>query len=125
MFESTPLWGRIFNLSFWVTVFVALFIYGISLAHAEFEPMTSTPDILLGDSSTSDHVLSHRARWIYLKNDCTQDVYFDLRGRPQTSNYPLRLKSGESFTARMFLKTVGASPGAGASGCTITIIPAR
>lgn len=121
------------TLSFWVSVFLVFFAYAASLPAlgAEvFHVMPSTPDISVTDNATKSVNLGRGVRWIYLKNDCAQDMYFDLRGRSQAGgygdgSYPLRLAQDQEFSANISTTTLGVSPGILSSSCTFTVIPAR
>lgn len=104
-------------------VFVAAFFLP---AHAQ-QVIPSTPDISIGATSTLDvGIPGRRANWIALKNDCADEVYFDLRGARDrdAQKFPLRLDTGESFSGSFNLAgSIEASASSGASGaCTFTVV---
>jgi hypothetical protein len=102
-----------------------LFIAGPALAQTATPlfPMASTPNIALsGSASVSVTVPAGPARFVYIKNDCSTDLFFDLRGRRDASAniFPLRLKTNQEFSANMQVFTVAASNPNG-TACTFTL----
>jgi len=79
---------------------VAVILAAFSLpAHGQ-QVVPTTPDISVTNTATLDiPIPGGRANWIALKNDCADELYFDLRGaRDGAQNHPLRLDTGESFS---------------------------
>ena len=108
---------------------MTLVVHGVFLAGpalAVMQAVPSTPDIAVTASATADFpIQGGRVTWLYLKNDCSDVLYFDLRGARDANPYPLRLGSAEMFTAEIGVYSVGVSPSAGAGACTFTVIFAR
>ena len=113
-------------------------------SRGDFLAMRSTPDISIAATATAEVLFfGPPAFRIYLKNDCADDLYFDLRSiREGNSNlYPLRLsgrKTGgpagaaspeaETFTFEGRVHSLGVSHGVNATSsdtCTYTLILAR
>lgn len=97
-----------------------------------YRALPSTPDIAVGGTSqvTLDILafLGAPPSWVYLKNDCADAIYFDLRGNRDASanDFPLRLGQGEVFQLAMPLTTLAASHGqASTASCTFTLMLAR
>ena len=102
-------------------------LYAGAIQAQTLQTVPSTPDIAVTATATMEVTFNHiqgPARFVAIKNDCSDTLYFDLRRAPDgnTNNYPLRLGSGESFNIHMNIYTVGASPAAGNSACTFTLI---
>ena len=105
----------------------ALFLWG-------FAPVASTPDIDVGASATIDVQLPTTAHWIYLQNNCVEDLYFRFTNRNVVGSetalglgdgYPLRLSSTDiAFSAPVIATTVGAS-NSGDTACTFTLVMGR
>ncbi len=91
-----------------------------------FSPLPSTPDIAVASNATADIAIpGQRADWVFIRNDCAGDVYFDLRDARDgaTNDHPLRLAQDQQFSAEMTLfGAIEASPAGGNSACTITVI---
>lgn len=94
-----------------------------------FQTIGSTRDISVTASATADFpVPGGRANWIWIKNDCSDDLYFDLHGTDRVADafeYPLRLKQAEAIELEMRVAAIGVSPAAGAGACTFTVIFGR
>jgi ABC-type Fe3+-hydroxamate transport system substrate-binding protein len=87
-------------------------------------PLPSTPNIAIGNTATLAVVVPQGpARYVFVRNDCTQDLIFDLRGaRDAAANlFPLRLKTNQEFATNMQVMVVAASAGNAASSCTFTL----
>ncbi len=94
-----------------------------------FAPLSSTQDISVTDSgSTTIAIPGRQAGYIFLQNDCSGDVLFDLRGERDATTtsqrWPLRLATDQQFSAEMTLfGAVSATlSGETAGPCTITVI---
>lgn len=122
----TSLKAKIYNTVFWLVV-VGWLVFGVSRVWAQqmLDTIPSTPDISLANKATAEVAFQKGVTWIYIKNDCAAPVYFDLKAQRTKNSYPLRLNQGEAFSGFFPVNTLGVSPGAGASSCTITVIPAR
>ena len=96
-----------------------------------FAPVASTPDIAVDASGTTDVQLPTTAHWIYLQNNCVNDLYFRFTNRNAVGSetalglgdgYPLRLASTDiAFSAPVIATTVGAS-NSGNTACTFTLV---
>ncbi len=113
----------------------ALIAVFISSAQADqpligWQLVNSTPSISLTVNATSNTILSHRGpvNYIAIKNDCSGDMHFGFN-TPLTashSDYPIRLKSGESFDVPVKVWNLGASAASINGGtCTFTLFLAR
>jgi hypothetical protein len=101
-----------------------------SVAHAadvSYIPGTSTPNISIsGSSSTNVTWDGGPVDYIYIKNDCSSTLYFDLRLPSQTGSFPLRLAQNQSFEAPFKVKQLGVSTSAGnGTTCTFTLMIGR
>lgn len=101
----------------------------VSAAQAQtFQTVLSTPDISVTATATIEVTLNHvrgGVDWVAIKNDCAEDLYFDLRDVRDASarQYPLRLAQDNSFSAQMRVYSIQASPAAGNTvTCTFTLI---
>ncbi len=99
--------------------------FSFAAASETYIPVPSTNDISIGAGASGDFVfpaVSGGVQWIFIKNDCSTDLYFDLRGGKAIGNasFSLRLKSTEFFEAPMQIYTVTASND-GAAACTFTM----
>ena len=114
-----------------LVIAISLFLW-ISVAQAQtsvYTLMTSTPDITVTGTATLS-VFDSRggpARWISIKNDCGDTLYFALnRSGSGANDYALRLEGNESFTAPVFIRRIFASPDStDQSSCTFTLILAE
>jgi hypothetical protein len=112
--------------------FLLLFLAWPSFAQERMFAGRTTPDISIAATSTRNVFLfSTPSRWTWIKNDCADDLYFDLRGsRDSVDNpnnaYPLMLKNTETFEWKGHLYSLGVSHGsASTASCTFTLITAQ
>ena len=108
---------------------VALFFF-FALPAMALQTVPSTRDILLTGAATANFAVpGGRASFVSIKNDCADDIYFDIygisRSPDDTFQYPIRLKGGESFSMTTPINSVGASPAGALTTCTFTIIFGR
>ncbi len=118
-----------------VIIALGAFVLFAPNAHSEaynelYQSVPVTPDIAVSAGATLDVALPGvYANWVYIKNDCVGDLYFDLTGASVaggSKHYPLRLLQNQSFTGSFQVYSIGVSPGNGsASGCTFTLVPGR
>lgn len=124
----------------WLAAALA-FVWGLaawpaSAQQALLQPLQSTPDISVGQSSTLDVAIpgGRIARWISLRNDCSSPLYFSLVGTPRpmssatsSTRPPLRLGNGESFTGHLDLRgsIMASADVAATAACTFTVIFAK
>ena len=124
----------------WLAALLA-FAWGLSAWPAQapqalLQPLQSTPDIPVGHRSTLDVAIpgGRIARWISLRNDCASPLYFNLAGVPRpmsnatsSTQPPLRLGNGESFTAALDLRgsIMASADKAATAVCTFTVIFAK
>lgn len=101
-----------------ITVLAAAFSFS---AYAQ-QAMPSTPDISIAGSATSEVAFQGKTSYIYLKNDCASDVYFNFGGKDHGSTHPLRLKSGEVFEQAIIARGMGVSSSTSATACTFTLM---
>lgn len=101
-----------------MTVLVAVFSFS---AHAQ-QAMPSTPDISISGSATADVAFQGKASYVYVKNDCASDVYFNFGGKNHGSSHPLRLKQGEVFEGAVVARGMGVSSSTSATACTFTLM---
>ncbi len=112
-------------------------------ARGDFRAMRSTPDISIAATATAEVLFfGPPASYIQIRNDCADDLYFDLNpptgGVTPQAIYPLRLSgrgltvSGaasldtETFTFEGRVYSLGVSHGsASTASCTYTLILAR
>ena len=109
---------------------LAAFIAAFSLpAQAQMIQLPTTPDLAVTASATADFSLKPRqfTDWIYIKNDCAKDLWFDFRGAREGvgRDYPLKLSQNQTFQAFIKLNSLGVSPDNTGTACTFTFIPAR
>jgi hypothetical protein len=98
-------------------------------------PVPATPDLAVSGSATADFEFDKASgafvHWIYIQNDCVEDLYFDLGGTKIPSaapgrDYPLLLsgrtatQDSQTFEGPFRLYSLGVS-NAGATACTFTI----
>ncbi len=103
--------------AFMAALFLPLAVWGQSL-----NVVATTADVTVAGSVTSSVTFpGGPIDWISIKNECSDDVYFDIAGR---QDYPVRLSTSESFTAHMKTFSVGVSNG-GNSTCTFSIAAGR
>lgn len=96
-------------------------------------PLSATPDIAVTGSATADIALATPINYIYLKNDCSTALYFDLAGRHHggqgigtPEHYNLRLGANEEFYGAVrSLVTLAASPASAGGSCTFTLVGYR
>ncbi len=69
-----------------LTAFMAVFSFS---AHAG-QAFSTTPDISISGSATSEVSFGRKSSWLYVRNDCADDLYFDFKTGLNPS-YPLRL----------------------------------
>jgi hypothetical protein len=102
-----------------ITVLVAAFSFS---AYAQ-QAMYTTPDIAVAGNTTRDIVFPGKSSHVYVKNDCSSDIYFNFGGKDHGSIYPLRLKNGEVFQGDVVARGIGASPtSVAATTCTFTLM---
>lgn len=108
------------------TVLVAALLFPVSVSAQSLIAQPSTPDISVSATASADIVPGTGPwDWVYLKNDCSTDLYFNLNPRSKSAtDYPLRLKAGEVFSGFFRLFTLGVSND-GAAGCTFTLQGAK
>lgn len=92
-------------------------------------PLPSTPDLTIsGDSTSVVAVPFGRADWVFIQNNCSNDIAFDLNPRADgdvsATSYPLRLPQDGQFQARIRIHSLGASAIA-STACTYTVLFAR
>ena len=103
-----------------------------SVAAQAQNALRSTPDIAIAATSTGTFVFpGGPATRVSVKNDCVDDLYFDLRpGRESIDSdsnaFPILLKQAETFTFTGNLFSIGVSHGsASTASCTFTLVPVR
>lgn len=88
-----------------------------------YQTVPSTPDIPVTAGATSVwNVPGGRASFVWIKNDCTGDLYFDLNPKANGDvSHPIRLKTGEEFRGSFNIGAVGVTPGTFTGACTFTV----
>lgn len=111
-------------------IVLGIFVLGMAGAKSQtfnelYIPVPSTPDISISNTATTDVSFDFPSvGWIYVRNDCSNDLYFDLMGAPtvsSTTSYPLRLKQNQSFSGPFKVYSLGVSPSSSASSCSFTL----
>jgi len=92
-------------------------------------PLPSTPDLTISGDSTSVVAVPYgRADWVFIQNNCSDDIAFDLNPRADGSvgatSYPLRLPQDGQFQARVRIHSLGASATV-STACSYTVLFAR
>ena len=110
----------------WVALCVlALFFALVASASADvLRTVPSTPDLAVTGTATSSYpVQGGAANWVFIQNDCSDDLYFDLSPKvvADANSYPLRLPQDGQFSGSFHIGAVGVSPAAGNSACTFTV----
>ena len=113
-----------------VALAAGLFLASPSQAQTrDFQAMRSTPDIAIAATATTEVLFfGSPARRLSIKNDCADDIYFDLRSIRDGNNnlYPVLLKQAETFTFTGVVHSLGVSHGSSSTAsCTYTLILAR
>lgn len=123
--------GSLPRLAFGVTVSIllALAVFscgGPSFAQNAVSPLSvakSTPNLAVTATATAEYKFTDGAlRYIYLKNDCTKTLWFDLNG---LDLYTLRLASSQSFEGYFRVNSIKVSPDNTGTACTFTAIGGR
>lgn len=118
--------GRLGN-ALWVCLCLMAFAVGLWTwpAGAEvYRTLPSTPDIAVTGTATATYpVQGGPASWVFIQNDCSDDLYFDLSPKvvADANSYPLRLAQDQQFSGAFHLGAVGVSPASGNSACTFTV----
>lgn len=110
-----------------IVLAVAMVAFFVGSVQAEpYRTMAPTPssnyipDIPVTSSATKQVLFPGQTKYIYLKNDCATDMYFDLTGK---NIFPLRLAQDQSVSLPFQVNSVTASPAVGATAtCTFTLL---
>lgn len=105
-----------------------LLIAAPAFAAGPYMMLDSTPDNSVTLDATADFFVPGRqpAGYVWLKNDCASDLYFTLNPNTLTGQFPIRLKSAETFSGEIKTFVVGASPASGNTAtCTFTLFLGR
>lgn len=106
----------------------AFFIFGASVSWGRtYYPVPSTPDISVTASATAvfrwDRVPGTTVDYVYIKNDCSATLWFDLRGGTDAAarRYPIRLGQNQTFEGPFVVHAIGVSPANSGTACTFTL----
>ncbi len=113
---------------------LGIFLGFSGAAQSQYFTMPVTPDLTVGAGATADYAFGNRSRryldWIWIRNDCDDDLYFSLDPLGRTgTEYNLRLNgriSGNAsqtqqvFSGAFRVYTLGVSNNSGAT-CTFTV----
>ena len=109
---------------------VAAMVFAVGAARADtYLPVPATNDISLTGAASAEYRFSGTpggiVNWIAIKNNCTGDLSFGLRSTRDSTDtrFPIRLKTGESFSGPFQIFSVLASNLTGAT-CSFNIVPA-
>jgi hypothetical protein len=104
---------------------IALLVLFAAPAMAQ-QALPSTPDLSVSGSSTTEVQFGGKSSYVYVKNDCSSDLYFNFGGKNHGSVHPLLLKQAEVFEGAVVATTMGVSTSAGdGTTCTFTLMTFR
>jgi len=105
-------------------------------AQAQLQRYPATPDIVIGADASATYVfpgsrngvlngLNQRIDWIWIQNDCANDLAFALDPPNQTDIFPIRLPQDAWFWAPVTIHSIGASNVGAGTACTFSIQPLK
>ena len=109
----------------------AWFWFGTARATDFLQVIPSTNDLTVTASATARFPIpGKRANWVWIRNDCATDLYFDLNPKVADSSglateYPIRLAQDQIFSGYLQVASIGVSPASGTVSCTFSLQAGR